>query len=119
MGAVADPGGEGRHEEMTGPPTSWNSTLRMGDNGRGAVLAVDGELDLSNCDELESAIDEAVAAATGPVTLDLGGVVFLDSSAIHALLRVRRRHGEAVRLGSASAAVDHVLELAGVRDLLS
>jgi anti-anti-sigma factor len=48
------------------------------------------------------------------VVLDLGGVTFLDSSGVRALIRLRQRHGERLRLGELSAPVRRVLEIAGL-----
>ena len=53
-----------------------------------AVLTVAGEIDLTNADVLQEAVDGTSAAA---VVLDLSQVAYLDSSGIRAIDRSRRR----------------------------
>jgi anti-sigma B factor antagonist len=54
------------------------------------VIAISGELDMAAAPSFESALVESVNG-TGPVILDLSQVSFMDSTAIGALLAVRRR----------------------------
>lgn len=53
-----------------------------------AVLTVTGEIDLTNADSLEQAVDGTASRA---VVLDLTEVAYLDSSGIRAIDRSRRR----------------------------
>ncbi|MCZ7590103.1 MAG: STAS domain-containing protein [Gaiella sp.] len=53
-----------------------------------AIVAVTGEIDLTNADAFQEAVDGTTAPA---VVLDLAGVTYLDSSAIRAIDRSRRR----------------------------
>jgi anti-sigma B factor antagonist len=60
-------------------------TLDLGDRDDGTVLVtVTGEIDSSNCDRLQSLLSER--AGPGAVDVDLGGVTFIDSSGLRALL---------------------------------
>jgi len=52
-----------------------------------SVLAVEGEVDLTNADALEQAVEEIAA---GAVVLDLSRVAYLDSSGIRAIDRGHR-----------------------------
>lgn len=52
------------------------------------VVSVTGEVDLTNADAMEAAVE---SAATPAVVLDLSDVTFLDSSGIRAIERARRR----------------------------
>jgi anti-anti-sigma factor len=66
---------------MTTPLTL--DTARRGDGTM--VLTVAGEIDLSNVANFDSAIRDAISDADGEaVTVDLGGVQYLDSGAINA-----------------------------------
>ena len=56
-----------------------------------AVVALVGELDLTNADALVEQL-EAMAAGR-PLVLDLNRVLFLDSAALHGLFRVARVRG--------------------------
>jgi anti-anti-sigma factor len=49
------------------------------------VLAVVGEIDLANVHELDRALTDLVAAAGGPVTVDLSATEYLDSAGIGVL----------------------------------
>jgi anti-anti-sigma factor len=69
---------------------------RIGGDGT-VVLAVTGELDMSNVDVFSTAITDAMAPASqdgGVLTIDLTGVEYLDSAAINALFE----HADRTRL---------------------
>ncbi len=93
---------------------------------RSAVrLAVDGEIDLDTAPQLLDTVLAALlieASDTVPeVILDLGGVTFLDSSGIAALLYIRRYvagHGATLSITNVSNLVAQTLEIAGVGDTL-
>jgi anti-anti-sigma factor len=79
-----------------------------------------GEVDLQTSPQLESTLREAQLDAS-LVVLDAREVTFIDSSGVHAILDA----SEACEWGGArlmlvpSAAVERILELAGVRDRLT
>jgi anti-anti-sigma factor len=56
-----------------------------------AMVAVAGELDLSNADELVEQL--RTTAADRPLVIDLNRVVFIDSAALHRLFEVARERG--------------------------
>jgi anti-anti-sigma factor len=58
------------------------------------VLAdLGGELDLTNAGELDERLKELVSARESTLVLDLNGVEFIDSAALHVLFRTARRLG--------------------------
>jgi anti-anti-sigma factor len=57
-----------------------------------AFVALSGELDLTNADELAQRLG-ALANGNTPVVVDLNRLVFIDSAAIHRLFRVARKRG--------------------------
>jgi anti-anti-sigma factor len=62
-----------------------------------AYVALSGELDLTNIDDLAQRLDD-LAAGNAAIVLDLTKVVFIDSAAIHRLFRIacdRGRHAMA------------------------
>jgi anti-anti-sigma factor len=70
--------------------SSYGFERREGD---GVVhVELTGELDLTNARELELRLDEAASADTR-LTVDLNGVSFLDSAALHVLFKLVRRRG--------------------------
>jgi anti-anti-sigma factor len=57
------------------------------------LVALSGELDLTNADDMHRRLD--AFGAGGALVLDLSGVAFVDSAALHALFRVARERGRA------------------------
>jgi anti-anti-sigma factor len=89
-----------------GVSTSWEDAV--------AVVAVTGELDMSNVDALKSAL-AAVDAAK--VVFDLRALRFMDSAGIAALLEARERIGS-IALRAPSEPVRRVIEVTGLTDVL-
>ncbi|MFP5256505.1 MAG: STAS domain-containing protein [Acidimicrobiia bacterium] len=92
--------------------TPWS--IEVTTVGGATCLRLRGELDAATAVELGA----HVAAATSPeVQIDLGGVTFMDSSGLAAVLEAHRRlavqHRRLVVLDR-SPAVQRVLDLAGV-----
>ena len=86
-----------------------------------ARISVAGELDLDTgarlCDELVALADNDVTA----VVVDVSSVTFIDSSGLRALLAFREQiHASNAKfvVDGASAAVERVLQLTGLRDTL-
>jgi anti-sigma B factor antagonist len=55
------------------------------------VLALSGELDLASAPVLERELREAEASGLSRLVIDLGGLAFMDSTGLQALLRARER----------------------------
>jgi len=83
---ASDPNGIG------GAPRPATASVRAtpADGGR-LVVAVSGEVDLSNAHEVEGQVAEAIAGAAA-VAIDLNGVTYLDSRGLQLLLRLAERH---------------------------
>jgi anti-sigma B factor antagonist len=58
-----------------------------------AIVAVNGELDLSTAPELERAVDDALDGDEASLVLDMAGCRFIDSTGIALLVRVWQRLG--------------------------
>ena len=86
----------------------------------GALTAtVGGELDMSTAPRLERCLDQALRESVAPeaITLDMRGVLFVDSVGLRVLLLAHRRceeHGTPLRLAGTVDAVRRVFELSGV-----
>ena len=81
------------------------------------TILVDGDVDLSNADELEGRAAVHIEAGATTVLVDLAGVPFIDSAGINALVKAHRRaeeRGRTLRVTRASDIVREVLELTGV-----
>lgn len=72
--------------------TTYGLDLRENENTNIALVAATGELDLTNAAEVEQRLDELSSGAE-TLVLDLNGVSFIDSAALHVLFRVGRLRG--------------------------
>jgi anti-sigma B factor antagonist len=95
--------------------------VQLEQEGERVVVRAWGEIDLVSASEFEAELRRAIRASEFGVVLDLGGVTFIDSTGLNALvaastlcLTCRR---ELVML-RASAQVRQVIETSGLADLL-
>jgi anti-anti-sigma factor len=80
------------------------------------VLVLAGELDIASAPTLERAIEELDAEGAQRVVIDLGGVTFMDSTGLRALLLAHQRtsgDGHQLRLRPGPRQVQRVFELSG------
>jgi anti-sigma B factor antagonist len=87
-----------------------------GDAGE-IVVALSGELDLSNVDSLKGRLEPLLLTHPRIVVFDVGDLRFLDSSGIGLLLTVAKRVG-AVRLRHPSDIVREIVGYTGLSDIL-
>jgi anti-anti-sigma factor len=89
--------------------------------GRGAVVALDGEIDRLNARALGAAIERAVDADAVGLALDLTAITYLDSSGVHlvhALARTLGRRGQRLALVRPRRRTPaDVLELTGIGEI--
>jgi anti-anti-sigma factor len=86
------------------------------------TIALSGELDVASAEILAEALAEACAAGARELVLDLGGIEFMDSTGLNAILRGQKlceEHGCRWSLTPARQPVKRVLEVAGVLNRLS
>jgi anti-anti-sigma factor len=99
--------------------TSEFSADTRSDAGNIWVVRVKGEVDVSNAPKLEAIIEQVADSAPSRVLVELEDVTFLDSSGIRALVLAQRRLeevGAPLVIDGMSAAVERVLEVAGLID---
>jgi anti-anti-sigma factor len=72
--------------------SSYGIEMQDGDDHGEVHVALTGELDLTNAGELELGLDE-IADGGKRLAVDLNGVSFLDSAALHVLFKLARRCG--------------------------
>jgi anti-anti-sigma factor len=106
---------------------SWHEPLRAGPAWilrgvrRDAVL-LSGAFDMSSTGVLRAELLDAIADATGVLTVDVRHVTLLDASTFHVLLEARQAAAEcglSVRLSGATGVVARVLTVCGIgRDLV-
>lgn len=87
-----------------------------------ARVLVEGEVDVSNADELRDAVDAALSLDAPEVTVDLSQVPYIDSTGIGVLVGAAHRAADAGKklvVASPQKNVARVLGLLGVADDLN
>jgi anti-sigma B factor antagonist len=88
----------------------------------GVTLSLAGDFDMNGTQRFWTFVNEALAAHPNALTIDAGGLEFIDSSGLQALLHAHDAATEAsvaFRVSGASPAVRRILALFGVEDLLT
>ena len=88
------------------------------DSSGAPVIAVSGELDMSNAARLEATVEAAVADKPDRLIFDLSGLRFMDSAGIAVLLSAAGRVAT-IELRDPSPPVRRVVELTGLEGVLS
>jgi len=97
---------------------SYKIDLEQAADGSATLLHLGGELDIAARDDLRAAILGALDR--GDLVVDLGGVTFIDSEALGALIEgynVARSRPAGFRVVNARGLVARVLSVSGARDL--
>jgi len=95
---------------------TWS--IERGLEGAADRMVIHGDLDIAEEERLVRDIDEHFERpAARDLVVDLGAVDFVDSSAVRAIIRVRRSHGTRVVIGALSDPVRRVFDIAGVTRL--
>jgi anti-sigma B factor antagonist len=85
------------------------------------LVELTGEADVTNCDALRDVLDGEVGKQPPMLILDLGGLRFMDSSALHVILRANRvmdRQGGVLALASPREPVAKMLRLTAADQLI-
>ncbi|WP_078897342.1 ANTAR domain-containing protein [Streptomyces rimosus] len=109
--------GHGGTPAVPPPRLSWLDAFRGGDR---TGMAVQGELDLDACEEVEYDLQEALSRSDQGIDLHLDAVPFFDCAGLNMLLRLRLRavaQGKTVVIRSSSRAVERLLDVTGARKL--
>jgi anti-sigma B factor antagonist len=85
-------------------------------DGEATVVALSGELDLYNAEEVRSALHEAADSAPRRLVVDLGLVEFVDSTTLGVFVEARRRlpNQNAFLLAAPGRDVRRSLEVSGL-----
>lgn len=97
-------------------------SLSINTSDDAAKVLVEGEVDVSNADQLRSAVDAALAGSAPEVTIDLAQAPYIDSTGIGVLVGAAHRAQEAGKqlvVASPQKNVARVLGLLGVADDLN
>jgi anti-sigma B factor antagonist len=85
------------------------------------LVEVVGEADVTNCDALREVLEAEVAKQPRTMIIDLSGLRFMDSSALHVILRVNRsmdRQGGVLALAAPREPVAKMLRLTAADQLI-
>ena len=76
---------------------------------------LEGELDIASVPAVQAALNDSIGAG-GPITLDLSGLTFIDSSGVSAILKAAKDHlpGGCVVLHGVHDGTQKVIGLMGV-----
>jgi anti-anti-sigma factor len=117
--------GEGNGGVRDGRPAGGAAsvvTVELFDE-RGAVIVVDGDLDIETVPQLEAAFSDTIAGGHRHFVVDLTAATFLDSMALGTLLRsLRPLHDEpaaAVALVGAQGIVERSLTISGIGQMFT
>jgi anti-anti-sigma factor len=94
--------------DQEGAPADFSATGEV--VGERVIVTVSGEVDMATADTMYRAATPDVARAA---TLDLRAVTFFDSAAIHAVVRLAQRYGDALEVLT-SPQVWRVLDISGL-----
>jgi anti-anti-sigma factor len=96
-------------------------TIRATREGNTAIVAADGEIDLSNVGDLRAAVTEA-AEGCERLRLDLCDVDFIDSTGLGGLLELRstlRARDVTLEIVAGDGPVRQAVEITGLAELLA
>lgn len=83
-----------------------------------SVVAVRGEVDLHTAPKVQYAIERG-SEGVEAVVVDMGGIAFMDSTALSTLMRAKEsleRKGTSLRLTTPSKAVERIFAVTGFED---
>jgi anti-sigma B factor antagonist len=89
-------------------------TARESDGEQYTIVEITGEADVTNREELRSVLDGEVGHEPGMLIIELSGLRFMDSSALHVILQANRsldRQGGVMALVAPQEAVAKMLRL--------
>jgi len=87
------------------------------DAGGASLLTVSGQLDISNADQLEQAVERATARTRDGLVFDLSSLEFMDSAGISVIVRAASEL-DSVSLRNPSPMVRRLIEITGLSEIL-
>lgn len=107
--------------EKPSEPVSGQLSIERGEDPRGIVLALSGELDLASTPALEKLLHELQPEDGRRVLLDLGRLSFMDSTGLRSVVKAKQdadAQGRVLALSRPTPQVQRLLELVGLLDRL-
>lgn len=103
------------------PPASDLVSIEVSDAGPAVVVTAAGEIDSTSAPVLRQRLDDLLDGEVRELTVDLGGVTFLDSAGLCVLAAAHRRavrQDVRMRVLASSRAVIRPLQITGLWQLL-
>ena len=116
---------EGNDDVRSGRPAGETASVVAVElvDERGAVIVVDGDLDIETVPQLEAAFSDTIAGGHVHFVVDLTAATFLDSMAMGSLLRslqpLQDEPAAAVALAGAHGIVERSLTISGIGQMFS
>jgi len=107
-------------EGRDGLRTAGGLKLWTRSEGSGTVLTVSGEIDMESSTALREVLTDLIETGSHLVVVSMGGVTFLDSTGLQALIHARkqiREHRGALRLVGLRSGPAKVIEITGLRNM--
>jgi anti-sigma B factor antagonist len=86
------------------------------------IARIEGEIDISNANDVRDALERLIGNAAFGLVVDLSEVRYVDSAAVHLILRLasqlQKRRQQLHAVAPSDEAVRHVLVLTGVENLV-
>ena len=110
---MLSPSGLGDRSE---PGANAFAIVELRADDRTVIVSCEGELDLSTAPQLKWRLVDALEGGRTAIVVDLGGVTFMDSTALGVLVGVRRSLDVGARLGVActNPAVLNIFQVSGL-----
>ncbi|MGH9136363.1 MAG: STAS domain-containing protein [Acidimicrobiales bacterium] len=87
-----------------------------------ALVRVTGELDLYSADRLRGELARLPGEGVRSIIVDGGGLTFVDSAGLHALVRSRddaHAKGATIRIGTMSEPLEQVLQMTNLLEVMT
>jgi anti-sigma B factor antagonist len=97
-------------------PAIQDVVVSRRETAEGVLLCAAGELDLVTAPAFSDRLNTEITQTDGAIILDLGGVTFMSTAGINALLRAGELAGPRLHVRAMSQPVRRVLELSSLLD---
>jgi anti-anti-sigma factor len=107
-------------EDRPAGETSPPSAIRGRTEGEHGLITLEGEIDYSNAEQLDTAVRQVLTAGISRLTVDFAAVSFVDSACLSALVRTRDAAQEAgveLVLTAVGRPTRRVLDMTGLTSL--
>lgn len=117
MPGLGRPGPDRTGPNEPGGPAIEGASLDVTPGPEATTISLGGEIDLTNVDLINDALDKVIASAPSRLVVDLASVEFMDSSGLAVLVGLARRVPD-VAVRNPSPIIRRMIEATGLADYL-